>query len=180
MLKQSRRSPRGGNPDPSGSKSNIRQPESPPRRGGLPIHPGPVFRLPSPVFCLLSPVSCPPPVLAYLTKAINHPEPFYAKQTQFPQAQNPSNLLCPKKLQQYAHPLRPKNKPKTNPILAHGVKLADSSLGDAPVLQVRRAESPPEAERGGPIPSARPENRPCIHPGLIYPTQTDPFADRNR
>ena len=30
------------------------------------------------------------------------------------------------------------------------IKLADSSLGDPPVLQVRRVESPPEAERGGP------------------------------
>ena len=46
-----------------------------------------------------------------------------------------------------------------DPILAHGAKLADLSRGDAPVLQVRRVESPPEAERSGPSPFARCKGR---------------------
>ena len=156
--------PKGRKSRPSRSKSNIRQPESPPRRVGLPIHPGPVFRLPSPVFC-------PPSVLAYLTKPINHPAPFMQNK---PNPQKPKTNTTSYATKIYINiQLRHtrKNKPKQTQS-----RYNQYAIRYTKQTQSRSQINPLGTRPWRANPPARPENRPCIRPRLIYLTQTD----RNR
>ncbi len=67
--------------------------------------------------------------IKHLTHLAAHSWLHCAKQTQFPQPQNPLNLLYLKELHQYSPPLRPKKQTQTNPTVSrHSLR----EVADAP------------------------------------------------
>ena len=137
--------------------------------------PSSVSRLLSPVFCLLSSVSCllpHPPIPPSLPGNYdlimqNKPNPLKPKT-------NTTSYATKSYINIQLRHTR-KNKPKQT----------QSRYNQYAIRYTKQTQSGSQINPLGTRPwranpPVRPENRPCIRPGLIYPTKIDHFADRNR